>query len=333
MSNNRDDQYEGPDDSEYHFSDEDVNYEVESDTSKTPPVMSKEQDSGVSRLARSKRMLISLVVFLSLVYVFYKFVLSPTSTPPTEITPASVVAEQTTPKPVTAPQPAVTPAPVAAAPLANATPPVATTAPVTPQPPAIVVEQQPVATTVATLPAVIPVQSSAPAAGQSPLAAMGTYVEEKSAALSASSQQAVAQIQNQYTQQFNEFSAQNKSLQNQVQSLNARVLEMESQINQMVQILTRRNNSAENNTSNAPMNNPPPVAAVQSRSPEVRIAYNVQAIIPGRAWLKSENGETLTVAEGDTIRDVGRVTRIDPYDGVVEINTGTKAVSLSYGNG
>jgi hypothetical protein len=62
-----------------------------------------------------------------------------------------------------------------------------------------------------------------------------------------------------------------------------------------------------------------------------RIQYSVQAIIPGRAWLKSDNGETITVAEGDIIKGIGRVTRIDPYDGVVEINLGKRTVALSYG--
>jgi hypothetical protein len=33
------------------------------------------------------------------------------------------------------------------------------------------------------------------------------------------------------------------------------------------------------------------------------------------------------------VRGLGRVTKIDPYDGVVEINTGNKIISLSYGNG
>jgi hypothetical protein len=59
--------------------------------------------------------------------------------------------------------------------------------------------------------------------------------------------------------------------------------------------------------------------------------YSVQAIIPGRAWLKSDSGDTVTVAEGDMLRGYGRVTKIDPYDGIVNIDTGGKVVTLSYG--
>lgn len=344
MSNNRDDNYESQDDSEYHFSDDDVSYEVESETKAAPATSVEQGTGGTSRLAGSKRMIISFGVFLAIVYVVYRFFSPSSSTPAVDISTAPQVASAPAPAPapVAAPAPAPVaaapaPAPVATAPAAAPAPvaqapspaPVAATAPVAqPVTPPVMAQQPPVQAGAAALPPVIPVQSTVPTGSQSPMAAMGQYVEEKSATLNAVSQQAMAQIQSQYTQQFNDFAAQNKSLQNQLQSLSARVVEMEAQINQMVQVLTRRNNSG------STMNNPPPPSPAQeARSPQVKIAYNVQAIIPGRAWLKSENGETLTVAEGDVIREVGRVTKIDPYDGVVEISTGTKSISLSYGNG
>jgi len=72
-------------------------------------------------------------------------------------------------------------------------------------------------------------------------------------------------------------------------------------------------------------------ATIPSTPPEPRIGYSVQAIIPGRAWLKSESGDTVTVAEGDILRNYGRITKIDPYDGIVEIDTGSKTIALSYG--
>jgi len=334
MSNNRDDKFEGQDDSEYHFSDEEVSYEVESETPAAAPVSSSGEGRGfASRMTGSRRMLISFVVFLAIVFVVYKVVSPSSSTPSTDITAAPTVSAQTGTAPAaTSPQVAAPAAPVVAT-----TPPPAPAQPaVSVAPPAPALAQQPQQLApatqnppaVATLPAVIPVQSALPAGGQSPAAAMGAYIEDKSQSLTTASQQAMAQIQTQYTQQFNEFTTQNKSLQSQIQTLSTRVADMETQINQLVQVLTRRNHAAPPSSMNTPAPHVQP-----ARSPEVKIAYNVQAIIPGRAWLKSENGETLTVAEGDVIRDVGRVTKIDPYDGVVEINTGTKAVSLSYGNG
>jgi len=325
MSNNRDDKF---DESEYHFSDEDVSYEVESEVPKPASSSSGQQAGGiVSRLGAKRRMLISAAVFIAIVFVVYKVVSPGSSNPPTNITAVPAVVQQ-------APRQAA-PAPQQTAPVqAQAVPAQQAAAPVADIPQQQAVMQPPVmqAAPVQAIPPVIPVQSPASAA-QSPAAAMGAYIEDKSAELNAASQQAMSQMQTQYTQQVNEFTMQTKSMQAQIQSLNTRVADMEAQINQLVQVLTRRNQNVSNPNSGSSMNGMPSSSVQHERSPEVKVAYNVQAIIPGRAWLKAENGETLTVAEGDLIRNVGRVTKIDPYDGVVEINTGSKAVSLSYGNG
>lgn len=318
MANNRDDKFEGTDESEYHFSDdEEVSYEVESET-RPAAAPAPNKTNAASRFG-SKRMMISFAVFLAIVFVVYK-VISPSATPlpPTELaaTPAQTNPAQTSLTrtiPVSAPKQQVSAAAkVQEAPLAQPA--------AVPQPSAL-----------ASLPSMIPVQSAQPSEAQSRVEAMGAFIEDKSRNLNAASQQAIDNMQAQHSQQLNQFNEQNKALQNQVQSLNSRVADMEAQINQLVQVLTRRNSSARSASSSSSMNLAP--AVEQARGPDARIAYNVQAIIPGRAWLKAENGETITVAEGDVIRGAGRVTKIDPYDGLVEINTGTKAVSLSYGNG
>jgi intracellular multiplication protein IcmG len=181
------------------------------------------------------------------------------------------------------------------------------------------------------LPAVIPVQSAVPTTYSTTQPTTTTVVQSPAntqaslTGLTAESEKLMGLLQTQYTQQINEFSNQNKALQDQIQALTSRVSVMESQLNQLVQVLTRQH---QNNSMITPV-----VPQVQPQASEVKIAYNVQAIIPGRAWLKSDNGETVTVTEGDMIKGVGRVTKIDPYDGLVEINSGGKAVSLSYGNG
>lgn len=177
------------------------------------------------------------------------------------------------------------------------------------------------------LPPVIPVQ--APSSTYNVNAANGGAFaqnpsnETKITALEADSARLMNQLQSDYMQKLNDFSTQNRTLQEQVQTLNSRMATMEAQMNQLVQALTHQTQSME-----APAPLPP-----EQPSFEQRVSYNVQAIIPGRAWLRSDNGDTLTVAEGDMIKSLGRVTRIDPYDGVVEINTGKKVVSLSYGTG
>ena len=50
--------------------------------------------------------------------------------------------------------------------------------------------------------------------------------------------------------------------------------------------------------------------------------YRVHAIIPGRAWLKSNDGRTLTVTEGDTLEEYGKILVIDAPSGVVITSSG-----------
>ena len=71
-------------------------------------------------------------------------------------------------------------------------------------------------------------------------------------------------------------------------------------------------------------------ASVQKKKPETtggNIAleepeYTVHAVIPGRAWLKSSKGQIVTVAEGDTIGNYGKVLVIDAANGVVLTSSG-----------
>lgn len=52
------------------------------------------------------------------------------------------------------------------------------------------------------------------------------------------------------------------------------------------------------------------------------IAYYIQAVIPGRAWLINTNGSTLTVREGTAIKGYGVVKLIDPMQGRVITSSG-----------
>lgn len=71
--------------------------------------------------------------------------------------------------------------------------------------------------------------------------------------------------------------------------------------------------------------------ASQQSQQEVRKieTYFVQAVIPGRAWLKDSNGKIITVAIGDQVPGgYGRVTHINSRDGVVTTNKGAQ---IEYG--
>jgi hypothetical protein len=366
MVNNRNDKYNGDEESEYHFSDE-VSYEVEPESPKPGPGGSGRKENILNRLNRSKRMIISIVVFLVLVFVVYKMIAPPATVPTTDIaaapvapsapmmppqqqvatmpqqapvaTPGTVIPEApTTNQVVVAQPPAIQPPSVAAQQATVVTP---TTMPGQAMPPQQQVVQQP-QQQVATqqqpmqpeMPAVIAVQSPLPttySVNQTTGAPVSPAVSAGMVNLSAESERVISQLQAEYAQRITEYAGQNKALQEQVQALSSRVASMEAQLTQLVQALTHQNQAP----------TPPAVPAGTSTStvppsllgPETRLSYNVQAIIPGRAWLRSDSGETITVTEGDAIKDLGRVTKIDPYDGIVEVNTGSKVVSLSYGNG
>lgn len=53
-----------------------------------------------------------------------------------------------------------------------------------------------------------------------------------------------------------------------------------------------------------------------------KVVYQIMAIIPGRAWLKSSNGATVTVSVGTQLSGYGTVTKIDPQLGNVVMSTG-----------
>jgi len=363
LNNNRDDN-----DSEYHFtdSDEEANYEVDTESTKpeapTKPVEARQS----SRPGQPRRVLISIGVFVLLVFVVYKMISSSSNPPSTVITPPVATAapkqNEAVRKPVSVAampsQPAATvnsvmnsppPPPVNTAQANNApvmtttTPPVNTamppavnsiTAPTTPansMGPPVAQMQTP---QTQSMPAVIPVQSTAPTYNVNQPGMINTIpssatIDAKAAAMAGDNEKMMNQMQADYTQKINDFSAQNKVMQDQIQALNTRVAGMERQLTELMQSLTRQEHSNNDATSNEGPSEAPPVRYQGGE----KSSYNVQAIIPGRAWLRSESGETVTVAEGDTIKSLGRVTKIDPYDGVVEINTGSKVISLSYGNG
>lgn len=59
--------------------------------------------------------------------------------------------------------------------------------------------------------------------------------------------------------------------------------------------------------------------------------YFVDAVIPGRAWLKGEDGTTVTVAVGDKLPGYGTITEINPYSGVVMTSKGAIPYGVSGG--
>jgi intracellular multiplication protein IcmG len=79
------------------------------------------------------------------------------------------------------------------------------------------------------------------------------------------------------------------------------------EVERLVTIKAKKNHIARRDFSN--INNQPDV-------------YSLQAVIPGRAWLITNNGASLTVREGTLIQGYGIVKLIDPQQGRVITSSG-----------
>ncbi|WP_133127909.1 type IVB secretion system protein IcmG/DotF [Legionella nagasakiensis] len=101
----------------------------------------------------------------------------------------------------------------------------------------------------------------------------------------------------------NELSTHLSQLNQAIAALNAKIDEQSHEIEQLM-IRTK----------------PKPAPRVVKVTPVKK--YYVQAVIPGRAWLISSNGTTLTVREGSIIPGYGIVKLIDPNQGRVTTSTG-----------
>lgn len=66
----------------------------------------------------------------------------------------------------------------------------------------------------------------------------------------------------------------------------------------------------------------PKVRPVAKTPSAPRVVYYIQAVIPGRAWLVSSTGNTLTVREGTPIPGLGVVRLIDAQQGRVVLSSG-----------
>lgn len=369
MLNDREDKYEG-DDTEYHFSDEEINYDMDaSESSKSAaPVTpeAKASTGGISGLLKSKRMIISGAVFIVLLFVVYEMV-TPSTTSEINVDDMKSVPVATT-KAMTVPESANqgynTKAAVSKMTAPSARPATAlkqntqtvnmpvmpSSVPSSPAEPMQQAagqsvdqsaDQSPVpdlAAYMQTVPSqqmptmpempAIPAQSSA--SGAQPSGIQGAEnIDNRVLTLETQNQRLMEQLRTQYDQRIQEYQDQNKSLQNQVETLSTKVASMENQLTDMMSTRVKKLQEVEKSAA-LPVS---PGDESETHTAPPKIPYNVQAIIPGRAWLKSDSGETITVAEGDVIKGVGRVTRIDPYDGIVEIKSGKRVITLSYGNG
>lgn len=53
-----------------------------------------------------------------------------------------------------------------------------------------------------------------------------------------------------------------------------------------------------------------------------KVVYYLKAVVPGRAWLESNDGNLITVKEGDALRGYGTINKIDANEGWVQTSSG-----------
>lgn len=116
------------------------------------------------------------------------------------------------------------------------------------------------------------------------------------------------------------------SLSNQVTSVNNKIDDLTNQMSKLNQALTSLSNQVAMQSHE--------MSQLIARSQPKRIkpkvvyhnvppvTYNIQAVIPGRAWIIGSNGSILTVREGIKIRGYGVVQLIDPMQGRVVTSSG-----------
>jgi intracellular multiplication protein IcmG len=116
------------------------------------------------------------------------------------------------------------------------------------------------------------------------------------------------------------------SVKNQINKVNSNINAVATQISQLHQIVVTLNNKIDQQSGEImrlkSLAKPAVAPNVVKKPSEPVKKYYVQALIPGRAWLISSNGTTLTVREGSTISGYGTVKLIDPQQGQVITSSG-----------
>ncbi|MCD6039395.1 MAG: hypothetical protein K0S27_795 [Gammaproteobacteria bacterium] len=355
MADQKEEHYE--EEGEYHFSDDQVNYDVEPEVSKTSSGgLTKE--SVLAKFSQYRRGILGGVSLIVLIGVVYKILIPASTAPSTEFnqtsakptksivthtkttvvshstsTPAALANKiQTVPavenKIISSSVPAQ-PHPVPVATVA-VMPPSATAQVNTAQVLPTVIAEQPKGLTnggIQPVPSSPPMQKTLNPINTVQVSGIDAQIKDRITALEQQNTAMMNLLQTEYAQKVTDAETQANAIHGKMEELTKRVNRIETSLNQITQLLQGISKSQASNV----MGNISTFSNGTTKSAEPRMIYNVQAIIPGRAWLKSETGDTVTVAEGDYLKRYGRVTKIDPYDGIVAIDTGNKIITLSYG--
>ena len=116
------------------------------------------------------------------------------------------------------------------------------------------------------------------------------------------------------------------NLNNQISTLTTNVNDLSVKIDQLTEAmntLASQASAQSQQIAQLTARTKPIVRQVVSRGPiSAPIHYYIQAVIPGRAWLVSTNGATITVREGTSVPGYGVVKLIDAAQGRVLTSSG-----------
>lgn len=121
--------------------------------------------------------------------------------------------------------------------------------------------------------------------------------------------------------QLSQLSNSSTALNQQVDTLSATLSAMSEQVRYLTQV--QQQEALKAKAAKVHAHN----AKVKKRHAEVKRwtakpKYYIEALIPGRAWLKSVDGETITAQVGDTLPVYGRILTIDVKRGVLTTSSG-----------
>lgn len=117
---------------------------------------------------------------------------------------------------------------------------------------------------------------------------------------------------------------------NQVSGISSNVSELSAQISKLNQLIETLSAKVSEQAQTIETLRPKPKRVVHpvKRSFHKPTIYYLQAVIPGRAWLISTTGATLTVREGSSVPGYGNVKLIDAQQGRVLTHSG-KVIQFS----
>lgn len=169
------------------------------------------------------------------------------------------------------------------------------------------------------IPVSTPVQAPVPAPIKTPEALSSASINDAA--------QRVAQLNERLEADLHQI----QHLEEVLQGITQTIAKLNSDISAMDNRLLALNNASEHLSNLPDMHVPPPPSHTYLKASQLASAraksnipaYVVHAIIPGRAWLKSNNnGQITTVTEGDTLGDYGKVLVIDAASGMVLTSSG-----------